>query len=103
MREKIINKLKEVRVHKAISPEDRELKSMISYILYVLNSGMKLQGSQREFLISHPKYVLVDDSQYRVTRINNLKFEVYYRNNPIARFFKLERSIEYVLLLIEII
>jgi hypothetical protein len=104
VRKQIGKNLLDLKVLPPVEKEDSELNILVDMIRYKIMGGIRIKEEKElQLLTEHPEVFLVDDSQYRLTKCNNLRFEVHVGNNPIARFYSQKRGVEYVLFLMELI
>jgi len=82
--------------------EAQKQNTLANRCVYELTGTDRIHtGECIDFMIEHGETYLNDE--YKVVKVNNLKYEVYFRNNPIARFFTQKRSSEYVMMLMGLI
>ena len=102
-RKTIAKNIIKLKVIPAKTDEDKLLNHLAEHSAYVVRSGERLDVVDKFFLIDHPETFLLDDSQYRIVKANSLRYDVYIRNQPRARFYRQDKAREYVLLLMELI
>ena len=102
-RKQIIENVQKLKILPPKTEEDSRQNHTANHCAYVVRSGDRATGKDRQFLIDHPQVFLIDDSQYRIIEASTIRYEVYVENNIRARFFQEDKACEYVLLLNELI
>ena len=103
MRNEIAKNIMKTRILPSSGGSDDEHNHTANHCAYVVRSGDRATGKDRQFLINHPQVFLIDDSQYRIIEASTIRYEVFVENNIRARFFHEDKACEYVLLLNKLI
>ena len=101
-RKQIIENVRKLKILPPKTEEDSRHNHNANHCAYVVRSGDRATGKDRQFLINHPQ-VFIEDIDYTLVKVNSLKYEVYHRNNPISRFYQQSRACEYILMLLQLI
>jgi len=105
--EEIVKNLLELRFDIGIidleMPEKELHRRKCNHAAYVIRSGEKLEGEDREFVAENPQVFLEGNDDYKIIKVNNLKYEVYIGTKQRCRFFKEIHASEYVMFLMELI
>ena len=96
---KLITNLLALKHIPSASGEQRAENRIINRAVWLIQSGEALRDETKEYVCNHKEVIPTDENGYFLANNSPLTFNVYYKDTPLATFYKSYYAGEYLCML----